>query len=50
MESRWDSSPQTPPTALDVQKQSGIAQDLQLLANLIFDVAVVGMQLFPTRG
>lgn len=33
-----------PATTLQMQKQSGVAQDLTLLENLVADVAVAGMK------
>ena len=41
---------QTPATALDMQKQTGVAEDLELLPNFIPDMAVVGMKLFQLMG
>jgi len=35
-------SRQTPDAAADVKQQSGIAQDLQLLADFVADVAING--------
>ena len=43
-------SRQTPFAATDVQQQTEIAQDLKLLANLIADVPVVGVELFKLVG
>jgi len=39
-------SRQTPEATPDVQQQSSIAQDLQLLADFIADVAIIGVQFF----
>jgi len=33
-----------------VQQQTSIAQDLELLADFVFDVAVVGMEFFQFAG
>ena len=41
---------QSPDAAPDVKQQAGIAQDLELLADFIADVTVVGMQPFQFAG
>jgi hypothetical protein len=38
-------SRQAPHAAFDVEQKPGIAQHLKLLANLVADMAIVGMQL-----
>jgi hypothetical protein len=38
-------SRQTPDTALDVQQQTEVAQNLQLLADFVADMPIIGMQL-----
>jgi len=41
---------QTPEAAFDVEEQAGITQDLELLADFIFDVAIIGMEFFQFAG
>ena len=43
-------SRQTPDTALDVQQQTSIAEDLELLADFIADVLVIGVEFFQFAG